>query len=305
VLLRPRLLANELHFPSPMAVAALEPDTLVRDRTPRSPRDQLDLALRVLDPVDLRSPILCRLESTAFVTEDILVRQVARLQRYRVNSSATLVDLGCGTGGVSLWLAERTGARLHGIDTDALAIGRARRNTRDFLLSHIPTFECASFDSTWIEPSTAHAIVSLDALHLATRPAAALAEAHRILVSNGILHFNVYVADDDPGAAAWVRNLEAVGFAMLDIDDQTHVWRSVMTARHRARLEHADVFATRFSERTLAAELATSRTMLGLDHGPSVIANTRRVELVARKDTTLAARRRTPRASSAPRPIDE
>jgi SAM-dependent methyltransferase len=272
-----------------------------------TPRDQFDAALRALDPVDLRSPVIRRVDASGFVTEDLLSRLLHRLQRYRVNASSTLVDLGCGSAGVSLWLAERTSARLHAVDADALSVGRASRRARDYRLAHAPTFDCAPFETTWIEASLAHAIISIDALHLATRPLAALLEAHRILASNGVLSFNVYVSDDDPGAASWVRTLESAGFAMLDIDDQTHVWRSVMTARHRARIEHAALLTRQFGERLVAPELAISRTMLGLDYGPSLIANTRRVELVARKDSTLALRRLARGSSSSlrPRPIDE
>lgn len=248
-------------------------------------RDQLEDALRDLDPEELRSPIVRRVGASGFVTEDVLSRMLGRLQRYRVNVNSLLVDLGCGGAGVSLWLAERTGARLYGVDADPLSIGRARRSARNFILAQDPTFDCASFEATWIEPSVAHAVVSLDALHLASRPLTALAEIHRLLMTGGIVMFNVYVADDDPGAVSWVRTLEQAGFAMLDIDDQTHVWRSVMGAKHRARIDQAAFLGKRFGERAVAPELAVSRTMLGLDYGPSVIANTRRVELVARKVT--------------------
>jgi SAM-dependent methyltransferase len=265
-------------------------------------RDQLDDALRDLDPVELRSPVVRRVNTTGFATEDILSRMLARLQRYRININSTLVDVGCGAAGLSLWLAERTGAKLHGVDADPLAIGRARRSTRDFVLAHDPTFDCASFEATWIEPSIAHAVISLDALHLASRPQTAFAELHRILVVGGIVAFNVYVADDDPGAASWVRTLETSGFAMLDIDDQTPVWRNVMSAKHRARIEHAEFLAKRFGERVVAPELAVSRTMLGLDYGPSVIAHTRRVELVARK---ITGRKRTPSSPNVLRATDE
>ncbi len=252
---------------------------------PRTAPQHLDDALRDLDPTELRSAIVRRVDATGFVTEDTLARLVGRLMRYRVDGNSVLVDLGCGTAGVSLWLAEQTGAQLHGVDADALAIGRARRRARDFVLAGDPTFDCASYETTWIEPSLAHVVISVDALHLAPRPATALAEVHRILMTGGIVIFNVYVGDDDPGAAAWVRELESSGFAMLDIDDQTHGWRAMMTARHRARIEHGHFLAKRFGERAVAAELALSRTMLGTGHGPSVIARTRRVELVARKVT--------------------
>lgn len=266
------------------------------------PRAQLEQALRALEPVELRSPIVRRVNASGFATEDVLSRMLTRLQRHRIDTSAFLVDMGCGSAGASLWLAERTGARLYGVDADPLSVGRARRAIRDFVLAREPTFDCASFETTWIEPSIAHAVVSLDALHLATQPATALAEVHRILVTGGVVHFNVYVADEDPGARAWVRTLEQGGFAMLDIDDQTHVWRSVLRAKHRARLDNAYALAQRFGDRAIAPELAVSRTMLGLDHGPSVIANTRRVELLARKVTGASARGRRRSSPSTPAP---
>jgi SAM-dependent methyltransferase len=286
-----------------MAVAtAAIPTTPISVRHEQT-RDQLDDALRALDPVELRSPFVRRVNASGFVTEDILGRLLARLQRHRVNVNSFLVDLGCGSAGASLWLAERTGARLYGVDADPLAIGRARRSMRDFILAQDATFDCAAFEATWIEPALAHAVISLDALHLSSRPLTALAEVHRILVTGGIVIFNVYVADDDAGASSWVKTLEQAGFAMLDIDDQTHVWRSVMGAKHRARIDHAAQLGERFGDRVVAPELAVSRTMLGLDYGPSVIATTRRVELVARKVT--GGRKRSPSSQNVLRPIDE
>ena len=59
---------------------------------------------------------------------------------------------------------------------------------------------------------------------------------HRVLVAGGILAFDVFVPDDDPGARAWVRMLEHSGFAITDIDDQTHVWRRAVSSSTR-RLE--------------------------------------------------------------------
>ena len=286
-----------------MAVAtAAIPTTPIHVRHEHT-RDHLEEVLRDLDPVELRSPIVRRVNASGFVTEDILSRLLARLQRHRVNVNSVLVDLGCGSAGASLWLAERTGARLYGVDADPLAIGRARRSMRDFVLAQDATFDCAAFEATWIEPSLAQAVVSIDALHLSSRPLIALAEVHRVLMTGGIVIFNVYVADDDPGATSWVKTLEKAGFAMLDIDDQTHVWRSVMSAKHRARIDQAAHLGQRFGERVVAPELAVSRTMLGLDYGPSVIATTRRVELVARKVT--GARKKTPSSPHMLRPIDE
>jgi len=288
-----------------LASAAAVTETTTADHAQHAlNRDDLQDALRDLDPVELRSPIVRRVNASGFVTEDILSRLVSRLHRYRVNVNSLLVDLGCGGAGVSLWLGERTGARVYGVDADPLAIGRARRSARNFILAQDATFDCASYEATWIEPSLAHVVVSVDALHLTSRPLTAFAEVHRILMTGGIVIFNVYVADDDPGAVSWVRTLEQAGFALLDIDDQTHGWRSVMGAKHRARIDQAEFLAKRFGDRVVAPELAVSRTMLGLDYGPSVIANTRRVELVARK-VTGNSRKRSPSSPNVLRPIDE
>ncbi|HEY5925065.1 MAG TPA: class I SAM-dependent methyltransferase [Kofleriaceae bacterium] len=248
-------------------------------------------ALRDIEPVELRSPLIRRVGASGFVTEDILSRAHARLARERVDATSVLLDAGCGRGGPGLWLAEQTGARLYGIDVDAYAIDQALRSARGYKLLREPHFACASYETTWIEPETAHVVFSLDALHLAARPLEALAELHRIMIEGGVLLFNVYVAAGDADAQTWVQNLETSGFTILDIDDQTRRWREVMMAKHRARIEHAAFLTRRFGTR-VAGELASSRALLGLDYGPSVIAGTRRVELFARKLPSHTPRRR-------------
>jgi SAM-dependent methyltransferase len=251
----------------------------------------LEQALRDIDPADLRAPVLQRIAASGFVTEGVLSRVHARLRRERVDATSLLVDVGCGRAGASLWLAESTGARLHGVDIDPEAIAHARLTAQSYRLAREPSFDCAAFEATWIEPGTAHVVISLDALHLASRPLDALWEVHRILIKGGVVLFNVYVGEDDPDATNWVQALEAVGFTTLDIDDQTQSWREVMTARHRSRIEHASYLKRRFGAQ-VAGELASSRALLGLDYGPSVIACTRRVELFARKVHSHALRRR-------------
>jgi SAM-dependent methyltransferase len=257
----------------------------------REEGDGLEQALRDIDPTELRAPVLRRIAPSGFVTEDVLARIHARLRRERVDGTSLLVDVGCGRAGASLWFAETTGARLHGIDIDPDAIAQARLAAQSYRLACESKFDCAAFEATWVEPGTAHVVISIDALHLAARPLDALWEIHRILIKGGVVLFNVYTSEDDPDATEWVHALEAVGFTTLDIDDQTDRWREVMTARHRARIEHATYLRRRFGTQ-VAGELASSRALLGLDYGPSVIACTRRVELFARKVHSHALRRR-------------
>jgi SAM-dependent methyltransferase len=260
------------------------------DTSPVAP-DNLEDTLRDIDPVELRANIVKRVAASGFVTKDILRRMYARLMRERVDASSLLVDVGCGRAGASLLFAERSGARLHGIDIDAHAIAQAREAARGYGLASEATFDCASFEATWIEPESAHAVMSIDALHLATRPTDVLWEIHRVLINGGVAVFNVYVADGDCNAETWVHALETTGFTILDIDDQTATWRDLMTSRHRSRIEHTAYLRQRFGAE-VSGELASSRALLGLDYGPSVINSTRRVELFARKLPTNAPPRR-------------
>jgi SAM-dependent methyltransferase len=263
--------------------------TAATDEVPIEMLQDLSDALFDIDPEELRAPLLRRVSATGFVTRDVLERMYARLRRERIGATSTLVDVGCASSGASLLFAEKLGAQLFGIDIDPNAIAEARANASAFALQRQAHFEVATFESTWIPPASAHAVMSIDALHLAQRPLEAFAEVYRILIDGGVLLFNVYVANDDPNAANWVRALAQSGFTTLDINDQTATWRDLMHRRHRARVHHAPYLLKAFGDRA-AGELAASRALLGLDYGPSVIDSTRRIELFARK--VRSARRR-------------
>src|SRR5207247_2307612 len=63
----------------------------------------------------------------SFVTVTELGRMARELQ---VGPGQTFVDLGCGHGGPSLWLARQTGAAVVGIDVSAVAIANAPDRAR-------------------------------------------------------------------------------------------------------------------------------------------------------------------------------
>jgi 2-polyprenyl-3-methyl-5-hydroxy-6-metoxy-1,4-benzoquinol methylase len=51
------------------------------------------------------------------------LRRIAR--ELRIGAGARFVDLGCGQGGPSLWVARETGATVVGIDVSSVGIARA------------------------------------------------------------------------------------------------------------------------------------------------------------------------------------
>ena len=158
----------------------------------------VESVLRDLDPAELLAPKIRRISPTGFVTEPMLLRLVLRLQRHVLPiHDPLLLDLGCGAGGVGMWLAEQFRTRLVGVDLDHAAIRRARGLRATFELASEPTFLRTTFEWTGLAPHIVNAVISIDALHLAPDIAGALAEVRRVLAPGGILMFDVYVKESD------------------------------------------------------------------------------------------------------------
>jgi len=239
-------------------------------------RDAIDAVLAGLAPPELIE--VRDVGANGFATAAVLARLAARLAAHAPPSrSPRLIDLGCGSGGVGLWLAAHLPAALRGVDVSALGVAQAcQRAARAGIDAR---FSVARFEDTGLPPASAEAVVSSDALYLARDPGAAAREAARLLVPGGVLVFNTYptVGVDDP----WLEELRAGGFEVIEADDRSAEWRDVMARKHRARLDHA-AWLTDQLQANAGPELAVSRAMLGVGR-PSFLAATRRVELVARR----------------------
>lgn len=262
------------------------PNLAPRHQPPSLTRAEIEAVLHALDPADLRSPIVLRVNARSFTTEDVLARLALRLERHGVvhGGTSAVVHLGARSAGIGLWLAESSRAHAIIVDPEHYAIELAMHGCGVFELEHFPSFQTAPYDRTQLPTGCAHAVVSMEALYLAQYPDDALAEMHRLLDDGGLLMFDAYVADTDATARGWVHALERSGFDLIDIDDQTAAWRDITRARHLARLEWASYLAERLGHRRAAQEIAASRNML------AVLATTRRVELIARRRKRRIAR---------------
>lgn len=96
-----------------------------------------------------------------------------------------LVDLGCGQGGPGLWLADRAGAYLVGIDYSGVAIADASQRQQLFAGIAGARFVTADVACTGLPGGCANAVVSIDVLQLVDDAAAMLREAARLLVPCG------------------------------------------------------------------------------------------------------------------------
>ncbi|BBC28773.1 Methyltransferase [Streptomyces graminofaciens] len=157
--------------------------------------------------------------------------------RLRMRPGQRLVDAGCGTGGIGLWLARALNARLEGIDISPVALARATRRRSRFVPADRAAFHVASIDATGLPDRHAHGIICIDALSFTQDRGKAVRELGRILAPGGRLTLTRSLR---PGAEpAWEEQAHAAGLTVEHIDErpgEPAMWERL----YRLWLAHAD-----------------------------------------------------------------
>lgn len=182
-------------------------------------------------------------EPFSFVSAALL-RHVA--QALGLSPGQTLVDLGCGRGGPGLWLAREAGVSLVGVDFSPVAIDQATHRAALFGLTALARFIVGDLTNTALPDANADAAVSIDAFHFAADPAAAAAEARRILRPAGRLVLTNWQpkVPDDPrlpprSRINWPQLLHSAGFADIEMEDRPE-WHDLFTRVYRIALDLGD-----------------------------------------------------------------
>lgn len=178
----------------------------------------------------------------------------------RLRPGDTLLDVGCGSGGVGLHVAEHTGARLVGIDISEVALDQARQRAATGPVADRAEFRLGEFADTGLPPGGVHAVLSVDALTFATDKPAALTELARVLAPGGRLMFTSWdYRADPPGRPPQVDDhrplLREAGFTVLDYAE-TEAWR------HRWEQTNLEMIA---AEADLVAEVGTGKAAQVVD----------------------------------------
>ena len=109
-----------------------------------------------------------------------------------------LVDLCCGRGGIGLWFARESGARLTGIDFSPFAVAEAERRADLFVADGQASFVVADMTETSLERQSADAVVCIDSLQHASDGEAALREAGSLLRGDGRIVLTAIELDETP-----------------------------------------------------------------------------------------------------------
>jgi ubiquinone/menaquinone biosynthesis C-methylase UbiE len=210
-----------------------------------------------------------------------------------VGPGATLIDLGCGPGGPGLWVARETGAAVVGIDLEAVGVTHARERARSLGLAERARFEVADIVSTGLPDASLDAAMSVDVLWAVLDKLGALQEVARILKPGARFAFTSWDRDLSPPGYPPPLNdhrplLEQAGFDVEsyeiqpDAEAKRRVWYERVVAAESTLIEEVGEAG---AERML---LEAKRT-LGLTDGADYLAHSRRILVVARKRTVLAA----------------
>jgi ubiquinone/menaquinone biosynthesis C-methylase UbiE len=167
-------------------------------------------------------------------------------QALHLSPGQTLVDLGCGRGGPGLWLAREADVSLVGVDFSPVAVDQAAHRAALFGLADRVRFVVGDLTSTGLPDASADAAVSIDAFHFAADPAAAAAEARRVLRPAGRLvltNWQPKVPDDARlpvrSRINWPQLLHSAGFADIAMEDRAE-WHDLYTRVYQVALDLGD-----------------------------------------------------------------
>ncbi len=168
----------------------------------------------------------------SFVTMDGLAHIAERL---RARSPAMLLDAGCGWGGPGIWVAQRLGCPLQGIDFSAAGVRHARQRARS--LGADARFSIGTLEATGLADGFSEAIMSVDALHFAPDPIAAGRELLRVTRPGSILVATLWKAPRGPSRLTrdHTGDLAAAGWSIDAIEDHPE-WLEAQIRLYRAAL---------------------------------------------------------------------
>jgi cyclopropane fatty-acyl-phospholipid synthase-like methyltransferase len=186
------------------------------------------------------------LAPTNFITWHELHRVAAEL---RIRAGSRFVDLGCGGGGPGLWVAEKTGAGVVGIDFSPEACSAARSRAAAKHADVTAEYRIADMTSTGLPAASADAAMSIDAMQIVPSRISAFHEAARLLRPSArfVLTTWDHPGVMPPGALLPGREivpdsrplLEKAGFRVLTYD-RIASWDQRAATTYRELLEHRE-----------------------------------------------------------------
>ena len=131
----------------------------------------------------------------SFITKTELKQIVSAIA---INSHSTFIDIACGQGDISLWIAQQTGASIIGVDYSKVAIQHAIAEAKKRGLQENATFYQTDASNTTIISASIDGAISIDSLQLMSNPLAVIIEVARILKPGAVFAFTAWEMRKSP-----------------------------------------------------------------------------------------------------------
>jgi ubiquinone/menaquinone biosynthesis C-methylase UbiE len=211
-----------------------------------------------------------------------------------VGPGRTIVDLGCGQGGPSLWVARETGAELMGVDLSNVGTTRAESRAAELGFGDRAHFRVGDITATGLPDASFDGGMSVDVLWAVPDKLAALKEAARILKPGARLAFTNWDRDrTPPGYLPPVADhrplLVQAGFEVETYQVQPDA-ETKRRAVYEAIVAAEQDLVQEMGEDAAARLMFEAKGTLGLTDGVDYLAHSRRIYVVARNTRSSAAR---------------
>lgn len=177
-----------------------------------------------------------------------LLERIAGL--FHVENGDALLDLACGAGGPGIWVAERTGCSVVGVDSSPAAVQAATRlaGCRN-MLSRV-RFLVADATASGLPSRSVSAVMSIDAL-MFIDAAGVAKESARLLKPGGVFAATVSKSLGEPFTPTLVRDyrpiFESAGFKIL-LHEESKTYIEQQLALYRSLQERADALRNEIGE---------------------------------------------------------
>lgn len=122
------------------------------------------------------------------------------LESSGITASSKVLDVGCGNGNTAIWLAQKTGCEVIGVDLSAVRVNNAIAKAEAFPDLRVQ-FQKASATQLPFDEGTFTHVWSQATLYHVHQRAAALAEIYRVLKNRGIFLFDDLTTPQKPISA--------------------------------------------------------------------------------------------------------
>lgn len=156
---------------------------------------------------------------------DLLGTLAARL---RLRPGQTLADIGCGTGGIGLWLARALAVELVGLDISSIAVQYAQQRRTKFVPAERARFQVGTVRATGLPDRSMDGVVLVDVPGREDDWKAALVEIHRVLAPGGRAVLTRSMPHSAATGTKWREQAEAYEFEIDHVDnrpEEPEIWR--------------------------------------------------------------------------------